>query len=106
MAARPGIISIRGKRGGRAMEIQMHGLTKVYGGKVRALDSVDLTIESGMYGLLGPNGAGKTTLMRILAGILRPSMGTLLVGGNDMSTESGRTAMKLVLGYLPQELGL
>jgi ABC-2 type transport system ATP-binding protein len=88
------------------MEIQMHGLTKVYGGKVRALDSVDLTIESGMYGLLGPNGAGKTTLMRILAGILRPSMGTLLVGGNDMSTERGRTAVKRVLGYLPQELGL
>src|SRR5260370_24084092 len=44
--------------------------------------------------------------MRILAGILRPSMGTKLEGAYDMSTERGRTAVKRVLGYLPQELGL
>src|SRR5262249_35031734 len=93
VAARPGVVSLRRTRGGKLMEIQMVGLTKVYGGKVRALDGVDLTIETGMYGLLGPNGAGKTTLMRILAGILRPSAGTLFVGGQDMSTERGRTAI-------------
>ncbi len=46
------------------MDIQLHGLSKVYRGRVRALDQLDLEIASGMFGLLGPNGAGKTTLMR------------------------------------------
>ncbi|QIN84530.1 ATP-binding cassette domain-containing protein [Rubrobacter tropicus] len=88
------------------MEITIERLTKVYGGKVKALDSVDLEIPTGMFGLLGPNGAGKTTLMRILAGILRPTSGSARVGGNDLSTEAGRLAVKRALGYLPQELGL
>jgi ABC-2 type transport system ATP-binding protein len=88
------------------MDIQLHGLSKVYRGRVRALDQLDLEIASGMFGLLGPNGAGKTTLMRILAGILRPTSGTVMVGGEDCATERGRTAIKRVLGYLPQELGL
>lgn len=88
------------------MDLRIEGLTKVYGGKVRALDGVDLEIQTGMFGLLGPNGAGKTTLMRILAGILRPTSGEVRAGGNDASTEAGRTAIKRVLGYLPQDLGL
>jgi ABC-type multidrug transport system ATPase subunit len=88
------------------VNVNIEGLTKVYGGRVRALDGVDLTIPTGMFGLLGPNGAGKTTLMRILAGILRPTSGTAYAGGHDLSTEEGRKAVKRVLGYLPQELGL
>lgn len=88
------------------MEIRIEGLTKVYGGKVRALDGVDLEIPTGMFGLLGPNGAGKTTLMRILAGILRPTSGTIRAGEHDAATEAGRTEIKRVLGYLPQDLGL
>ncbi len=88
------------------MRIAITQLTKTYRGRVRALDGVDLTIDSGMFGLLGPNGAGKTTLMRILAGILRPTSGAIQVGEHDATTERGRTAIKRVLGYLPQELGL
>ncbi len=88
------------------MTIAMRGLTKTYRGRVQALRGIDLTIQNGMFGLLGPNGAGKTTLMRILAGILRPTAGSLTIGGVDCATERGRTAVKRMLGYLPQELGM
>ena len=87
------------------MQLEIRGLCKAFG-SVQALADVDLTIPSGMYGLLGPNGAGKTTLMRILAGILRPTAGSLYVGPHDMTTDAGRLAVKRLLGYLPQELGL
>ena len=88
------------------MQIEIERLSKTYGGKIQALKEIDLTIPSGMFGLLGPNGAGKTTLMRILAGILRPSAGTARVGVYDLKTNEGRLAVKRVLGYLPQELGI
>ena len=88
------------------MDIVIDHLTKMYRGGIYALQDVNLTIPGGIFGLLGPNGAGKTTLLRILAGILRPSSGGLQVGAYDGNTESGRTAIKRLLGYLPQELGL
>lgn len=88
------------------MEITITDLSKTYSGKVQALRGVNLRIQTGMFGLLGPNGAGKTTLMRILAGILQPSGGQALVGSYNLSTTRDRTAVKQVLGYLPQELGM
>ena len=88
------------------MQIDIKHLNKVYRGGVHALTDVDLVIPNGMYGLLGPNGAGKTTLMRILAGILRPTSGNIQVGEYDGNTERGRTAVKRILGYLPQDLGM
>ena len=88
------------------MEITIHHLNKIYRGGVQALNNVDLTIPNGMFGLLGPNGAGKTTLMRILAGILRSTSGDITVGGFDGNTEKGRTEIKRMLGYLPQDLGV
>jgi ABC-type multidrug transport system ATPase subunit len=86
--------------------INITQLTKTYGKKVQALRGVDLEIGTGMFGLIGPNGAGKTTLMRILAGLLRPTSGTVNVLGYDPTTPKGKLAIKSVLGYLPQELGL
>lgn len=86
--------------------ITMHALTKVYHGGIYALNDVDLTIPPGMFGLLGPNGAGKTTLMRMLAGIVRPTSGTICVGEHDEGTERGRNAVKRMLGYLPQDFGV
>jgi ABC-2 type transport system ATP-binding protein len=88
------------------VDITIRQLTKVYRGNVHALRGIDLDVSSGMFGLLGPNGAGKTTLMRILAGILLPTSGMLTIAGEDCATERGRTAVKRMLGYLPQELGL
>lgn len=86
--------------------IEIKQLTKTYRGNVHALNGVDLTIGTGMFGLVGPNGAGKTTLMRILAGLLRASSGSAIVFGNDLSSSAGRQAAKANLGYLPQDLGL
>src|ERR1035437_7976543 len=91
---------------GELLMITVSQLTKTYGKKVHALRGVDLEIGSGMFGLVGPNGAGKTTLMRILAGLLRPSSGKVTVLGNNVTTSRGKLAIKSVLGYLPQELGL
>ncbi len=88
------------------MNIEINDLGKVYRGGVQALNSIDMTIPGGMFGLLGPNGAGKTTLMRILAGILRPTNGSIHIGEYDIDTERGRTSVKRMLGYLPQDLGM
>ncbi len=88
--------------------IAIDNLHKTYGRgakAVRALKGITLSIHEGMYGLLGPNGAGKTTLMRILAGIVNATEGSVVVDGIDISTERGKRQMKANLGYLPQELG-
>ncbi len=86
--------------------IEISQLTKTYGGKITALRGLDLTIDGGLFGLIGPNGAGKTTLMRILAGLVRPTSGRVRVLGHDVNTPDGKFAIKTVLGYLSQELGL
>jgi len=69
----------------------------------RALNTVSLNIESGMFGLLGPNGAGKTTLMRILCGILDQSYGTIHINGIDVKEK--REEIQGLIGYLPQDFG-
>lgn len=88
------------------VDIKIEGLSKTYPGNIHALDNINLEIDSGMFGLIGPNGAGKTSLMRILAGLVTPTSGNATVFGNSLYTAQGRHAVKAVLGYLPQELGL
>ena len=87
------------------MSIVIEQLTKRYGAQ-EALRGVDLQIERGMFGLLGPNGAGKTTLLRILATLLRPSSGRVVVDSFDLRSRAERNAVRARLGYLPQDLGL
>lgn len=78
-------------------------LVKVYPGPVTALQGIQLDVNTGMFGLLGPNGAGKSTLMRILAGLLEPTSGSVTLDGEDILTEPERVWSKL--GYLPQDFG-
>ena len=66
----------------QAIEIQ--GLRHTYKGGHTALDGVDLTFGTGLFGLLGPNGAGKSTLMRIICTLLEPSEGQVRVCGYDI----------------------
>ena len=79
--------------------IRLTELTKRYG-KFTAVDGIDLVVPPGeLFGLLGPNGAGKTTTIRMIAGILRPTSGTVLVGGIDMQARP--LEAKARLGYIP-----
>lgn len=87
------------------MTILIEHVTKRYGSH-EALQGIDLQIDRGMFGLLGPNGAGKTTLLRILATLLRPTSGQIVIGRFDLSQHSQRKAVRAQLGYLPQEIGL
>ena len=81
------------------MELTVKELVKQYPRK-RALDGVSFTLTEGVYGLLGPNGAGKTTLVNIIAGILRPTSGTVLWEGEDIDKLDWR--YRDILGFQPQ----
>ncbi len=83
--------------------IEIRGLRHVYKGGTVALNGVDLSFGTGLFGLLGPNGAGKSTLMRILCTLLVPTEGHVSVNGHDVVGE--RDAVRASLGYLPQEFG-
>ena len=84
--------------------IEVRGLRKVYGSVV-AVDGIDLAVAEGeVLGLLGPNGAGKTTTVECIAGLTRPSAGTVRVAGIDPAAD--RAAATRVLGVQLQEAGL
>jgi ABC-2 type transport system ATP-binding protein len=79
--------------------IRLIHLTKRYG-KFTAVDDIDLVVPSGeLFGFLGPNGAGKTTTFRMIAGILRPTSGTVEIGGIDISRRP--LDAKARLGFIP-----
>ncbi len=81
------------------MELIIEGLEKRFGNFI-ALQGIDLTVRTGMFGLLGPNGAGKTTLMRILATLIPKSKGRVRIGSFDLDREPHK--VREILGYLPQ----
>jgi len=79
--------------------LELQGVVKRYG-KFTAVKSIDLTVRRGeIFGFLGPNGAGKTTTIRMVAGVLTPTEGHVLIGGEDLH-ESPESA-KARVGYIP-----
>ncbi len=84
--------------------LEIRGLTKTYTNGVRALDGVDLDIDTGLFGLLGPNGSGKSTLMRTLATLQTADAGHIHFDGHDIFTQPREH--RRGLGYLPQEFGV
>lgn len=85
-----------------APALQLKRITKSYGGS-DAVTELDLSVPRGsFYGLVGPNGAGKTTMLSMIAGLLRPTAGSVEVFGVDM-TKRPRDAKRL-MGVLPDRL--
>jgi ABC-2 type transport system ATP-binding protein len=79
--------------------IELRNLVKRYG-TFTAVDGVSLDVQPGeIHGFLGPNGAGKTTTIRMIAGLLKPTDGTILVNGHDTAKAPERA--KASLGFIP-----
>ncbi len=85
-----------------APALVLRGIRKSFG-DTRAVDGIDLTVPPGtFYGIVGPNGAGKTTMLSMIAGLLRPDRGTIVVNGLDARAHP--LAAKRLMGVLPDRL--
>lgn len=83
--------------------LESHGLVKRYGGR-QVVDEISLRVfEHGIVGLLGPNGAGKTTTFYMIAGLVRPDAGGVLLNGQDVTPMPMHDRARRGITYLPQE---
>jgi ABC-2 type transport system ATP-binding protein len=79
--------------------IELQNLTKNYKG-LKAVDQISLSILEGViFGFLGPNGAGKTTTIRMMAGILMPTSGKIIINGMDLNKDP--SGVKKCCGFIP-----
>src|SRR5687767_1442311 len=79
--------------------ILVESLVKRYG-SFTAVDGVSLDVAPGeIHGFLGPNGAGKTTTIRMIAGLLKPTAGRIVINGHDLA--AAPEAAKASLGFIP-----
>jgi ABC-2 type transport system ATP-binding protein len=79
--------------------IKLTNLTKRYGNLI-AVKSIDLEVKAGeIFGFLGPNGAGKTTTIKMMAGLLQPTGGSVAIGGFDVQKEPLKA--KAITGFIP-----
>ena len=84
--------------------IDVHGLTKSFGGRVVVRD-LSMQVRRGtIFGFLGPNGSGKTTTIRMLCGLLTPDQGSGTCLGYDIRTEAEK--IKVHVGYMTQRFSL
>ncbi len=81
--------------------IKLKNLTKVYRG-FRAVDNLNLEIKKGVvFGFLGPNGAGKTTTIKMMAGVLKPTEGQVLIDGIDIAHDPSEAKRRI--GFVPDQ---
>jgi ABC-2 type transport system ATP-binding protein len=81
--------------------LELQNVSKRYG-NFSAVKDISLTVNEGcFFGFLGPNGAGKTTTIKMIAGLLSPTSGKILINGVDMSKQPVRA--KEQIGYIPDQ---
>ena len=84
--------------------IEVSHLSKRFG-EFKAVDDVSFSIPTGqIVGLLGPNGAGKSTTMRMITGFFKPTSGTVLIDGIDITQNPVEAKQKI--GYMPESAPL
>ena len=84
--------------------IDIQNLSITYNGR-RAVDDLSLTVEKGdIFGFVGPNGAGKTSTIRVMATLLEPKIGDILIGGE--SVKANPNAVQNMIGYMPDVFGV
>ncbi len=82
--------------------IKVNELTKVFNGDIRAVDGISFEVEEGeLLGFLGPNGAGKTTTLNMLSTLLKPTSGTAIVNGHDISEDPD--SVRRSIGFVFQD---
>jgi len=82
------------------LAVELSGLTKRFGNAL-AVDDLSLSVKQGStFGLIGPNGAGKSTTIKMIMGVLRPTVGTVQVLGRDASEEAVEIRQRV--GYVPE----
>ena len=85
------------------MKLQAKNVTKKYLGKA-VVDELNIILKQGeILGLLGPNGAGKTTFFYMIAGLIRPDSGKILIDKEDITNKAVSIRASMGLAYLPQE---
>jgi len=84
--------------------LSISNLNLIYKNGFQAIKAISLEIENGMFGLLGPNGAGKSSLMKTIVGLHKPTSGTIIFNGIDISENPDY--IKKNLGFLPQDFGV
>ena len=81
--------------------LKIENLTKNFK-ELKAVDNLNLEIKDGeLFSIIGPNGSGKTTIIKMIAGLLRPTEGSVNVAGADVAGEPRAT--KAEIGYIPDE---
>jgi simple sugar transport system ATP-binding protein len=86
--------------------LEMRGITKMYG-KAAAVENVDFTLKKGeVHAVLGENGAGKSTLTKMMAGVVQPSSGKIILGGKEIQLRTPAEAVSAGIAMVFQETSL
>lgn len=92
--------------GPETLAVEVRGVTRAYG-PIVALNDVSFALRPGeIHALVGHNGAGKSTLVKVLAGVVTPDRGEVLVGGRPVVLKSPRQAQAAGIAVVEQELSL
>ena len=88
----------------KMIAVEIKNLTKKFN-QLTAINNINLKIEKGgIIGIIGPDGAGKTTFLRLVAGLLKPSTGSIIFEGIDVAKNPQK--IKEFIGYMPQHFSL